>query len=44
MALALGWTLNEVMEHTPNQLHAIAKVMEDQARQRRMAAAHRKSR
>lgn len=41
MALATGWTVNEVMAHSPRQLQAMAKVMEDRARQQRMKAAHR---
>jgi hypothetical protein len=41
MALALGWTLNEVMQHSPRQLQAMMKAMEQRARTQRMAAAHR---
>ena len=43
MAHALGWTLNEVLAHSPRQLKAMSKVVEDAARQRRMAAAHRRA-
>jgi hypothetical protein len=44
MAVATGWTLQEVLAHTPRQLQAITAVLEQQATDARMAAAHRQAR
>jgi hypothetical protein len=42
MALTFGWTLREVYDHSPRELRAMGKAIEDRERAKRMARARRR--
>lgn len=44
LALALGWTLRDVLAHTPRELHAMTDALDRRERSRSRAAAHARSR